>query len=352
MSYARSATNESVAAQVKKLLLDNSWSCQDNDSVNWLDLLRAARTNWKLVVNNQHFTNLQNVLSIMVGLGMCNSSQVDFSIGGVKLFTQHVKAKQTSALDLVDAILTTVVSFVEGGIECFRTGSLKPMLYGDIEMNDLEQQAIRCERLYQYAKTGNLSDAEEGMTDNEFIQLQEKTIDRLAEMKRAQRGGIAEKMLSSKLDKLRKEKTEFDRIRTKGGLRIAPWAGLIFGASGVGKSSVANIMMVCSLLQNGFPANDEYICTNNEYDKYDSTLKSYVTGIFFDDMCNTKTDLVDGAPCARLIEVVNNIRAYGNMAEAELKGKVTKEPKVVITTTNVKGLCSVEQSNEPLSIER
>lgn len=351
MSYARAATNESVAAQVKKLLMDNSWSCQA-DGVDWLDLLRAARTNWKMVVDNQHFSNLQNVLSIMVGLGMCNSSQVEFSIGGVKMFTQHAKAKQTSALDLVDAILTTVVAFVEGGIECFRTGSLKPMLYGDLEMNDLEKQAIRCERLYQYAKTGNLSDAEEGMTDNEFIQLQEQTIERLCEMKRAQKGGIAEKMLSSKLDKLRKEKTEFDRIRTKGGLRIAPWAGLIYGASGVGKSSVANIMMVCSLLQNGFPAGDEYICTNNEYDKYDSTLKSYVTGIFFDDMCNTKTDLVDGAPCSRLIEVINNIRAYGNMAEADLKGKVTKEPKVVITTTNVKGLCSVEQSNEPLSIER
>ena len=352
MSYARAATNESVASQVKKILVENSWSCQAGESVDWLDLLRAARTNWKLVIDNQHFTNLQNILSIVVGLGMCNSSQVDFSIGGVKLFSQHAKARQTSALDLVDAILTTVVSFVEGGIECFRTGSIKPMLYGDLEMNTLEQQAIRCERLYQYAKTGNLADAEEGMTDNEFIQLQERTIEKLAEMKRSQKGGIAEKMLAAKLEKLHKEKTEFDRIRTKGGLRIAPWSGLIFGASGVGKSSVANIMMVCSLLQNGFPAEDEYICTNNEYDKYDSTLKSYVTGIFFDDMCNTKTELVDGAPCSRLIEVINNIRAYGNMAEAELKGKVTKEPKVVITTSNVKGLCSVEQSNEPLSIER
>lgn len=352
MAYARSATNESIAAQLKKLLLANSWSSQSNGGVDWLDLLRAARTNWKLVVDNQHFANLQNVLSIVVGLGMCNSAQVNFTIGGVKLFSQQAKPKQASALDLVDAVLTTVVAFVEGGIECFRTGTLKPMLYGDLEMNDLEQQAVRCERLYQYAKTGNLSDVEKGMTDNKFIKLQEDVIDKLENMKRAQRGRMAEKMLSMKLDKLRKEKTEFDRIRTKGGLRICPWAGLIYGGSGVGKSSIANIMMVCSLLQNGFPAKDEYICTNNEYDKYDSTLKSYVTGIFFDDMCNTKTGLVDGAPCSRLIEVVNNIRAYGNMAEAELKGKVTKEPKVVITTSNVKGLCSVEQSNEPLSIER
>lgn len=352
LAYARSVTNDSIAASLKKVFIAASWSEQDNEGIDWLELLRAARKNWRLAIQNQHFSNLQSVLSIMVALGMCDSSSVTFSIGGVKLFTQHAAPKQTSACDLIDAVLSTIVAFVEGGIECFRTGSISPMFYGDLEMTNLEKEAIRCETLYQYAKTGNLADKEPNMTDNEFIKLQETVIEKLAEMKKTAKSPLALKMLEGKLDKLRREKTEFDRIRTKGGLRIAPWSGLIFGPSGVGKSTVANIVMVSSLLQNGYPATDEYIITDNANDKFDSTLKSFVTGIFFDDMCNTKGEFLNESPVARVIEVNNNVRAYGTMAEIDLKGKVSKEPKVTVTTTNVKNLNAHEYSNEPISIER
>jgi hypothetical protein len=43
---------------------------------------------------------------------------------------------------------------------------------------------------------------------------------------------------------------------------------------------------------------------------------------------------------------------YANMAEAELKGKVSIQPKVVVCTTNVKDFCAHTYSNEPVSIAR
>jgi hypothetical protein len=43
---------------------------------------------------------------------------------------------------------------------------------------------------------------------------------------------------------------------------------------------------------------------------------------------------------------------YANMAEADMKGKVSVEPKVTIGTKNVKDTCATVYSNEPASITR
>jgi len=349
--FARSTSGESIAELARKHLTALSWSEQAGGD-DWLTLLRQAKNNWKLVLNNPHFSNLQNVLSTMVSIGLCESSDVSFTIGGVNLFTQRVKKQQSTAIDLMDAVLTTIVGFIEGGFECFRQKSFKPLLYGDTEITSLEEECVRLERLFEFAKTGDVHNAEDGMTEQEYFLLLCNCIDKLKEAKHTARSPMAQKMVAMKYEKLCKQKVQFERICNKAGLRVAPWAFLIYGNSGVGKSSISNILMIASLKANGFPAGDTYLITNNEHDKYDSSLKSYCTGIFFDDMCNTKLDFMQTAPAANIIQTINNVRAYGNMAEADEKGKVLKEPKVVSTTTNVKNLKSTEQSECPLSIER
>lgn len=318
----------------------------------WLQLLKKAKTDWKLVMDNRHSKNLKHLISICVALGLCQSSSVDFSVKGVKLFSLVAEKKQQTAVDLFDAIMTTVVDFVEGGYECFVQGSLRPMLYSDMSLAKMEERIVRCHRLYPFALTGSLGEAEEGMTIQTYGKMMDDLIRDVAELKRTIRCPTTARMISIHLERLRDEKTHFDQVKFNGGLREQPWAGLLFGRSGVGKSSLVLICTVMSLLQNDFPATDEYICYSKETDKYDSTLRSHHTAIIFDDLLNTKLDFMEKSPLADLIDVINNVRAYGNMAEVELKGKVLKEPKVTMTTTNVKDLKAAALSNEPLSVAR
>jgi hypothetical protein len=153
------------------------------------------------------------------------------------------------------------------------------------------------------------------------------------------RGPVEKNVLRRKLDALRVWQSSFRQTRVQGGLRESPYSIGVFGGTGVGKSSVANIMMITTLLHNGFRATDDRIITLNESDKYMSNYRSFINGVLLDDIGNTKAEYVEKAPTTLMIQLVNNVRTYANMAEAELKGKVSVEPKVVIGTKRQGYVC-------------
>eukprot|EP01083_Nonionella_stella_P243663 848823_1 len=66
-----------------------------------------------------------------------------------------------------------------------------------------------------------------------------------------------------------------------------------------------------------------------------------------------KLSFTNGDPPAQLIlTMLNNVPQATIQAELEKKGMIMFEPKVVIGTTNVKGLMAASQSHEPASIIR
>nr|QUS52751.1 hypothetical protein 1 [Mute swan feces associated picorna-like virus 29] len=338
---------ETVLDQVMKLSVDD----QAGDKPDWLKLLKTASNNWKMVVANEGFGHLSKVLSIMLGLGLCSNADLDFTIAGMKLFSIQAMKKQVCAFDLGDAIFSTLVYFVEGGYECFKQGSLNPLIHGDFDFVALENKVARCEELFDYALTGDLR-AKEGMDPNDYDSLLREAVEELDVQIKITKNVTTERIMRDKRDKLRKMRVAFDQKRVQGGLREAPYGMGFVGDSGVGKSSVSNIMMVTVLKHCGYSAADDRLITLNESDKYESTYRSDINGVFIDDLGNTKADFVEKAPTQKMLELHNNVRSYANMAEAELKGKVSKEPKVVNTTRNVFMKHATDYSNKPLSILR
>lgn len=317
----------------------------------WVDLLKSAHTNWTLVLANDGFSHLSKVLSLAVTLGLCESSKINFTIAGMKMFSVAAQQKHASAVDLADAVFSTVTYFVEGGSECFKQRSFKPLLYGDLDTHRIEKMVTECERFSEFAKTGDL-ESRTGLTNNDFESRLDFAIEHVSLLSKTTKNTLSKKLLLDKLDKLRKIQTYFMQTRVKGGLREAPYGMGFFGKSGVGKSTVSQILMVVVLLHNGYDASDDKLITLNESDKFMSNFRSYINGIFIDDIGNTKSDFVEKAPTAKLLEIINNVRAYANMAEADMKGKVSIEPKVCNTTRNVRNMGAEKYSEEPVSIVR
>lgn len=323
----------------------------EKDKPSWLLLLKDLQKNWSLAIRNEGFKKISHVLSLCLALGLCDSADLDFSIGGIKAFSISAFAKHVSAVELVDAVFETIVFFTEGGYTCFERGSIDPLLYGNMENEEFEKAYSKCHRCNEYARCGNLEKYEE-MSENDYEALLAQCIEKAQMLKTTCKGVVEKNILSRKVDTLRQWQATFRQTRVQGGLREAPYSIGVYGGTAVGKSSIANILMVTTLLHNNHEASDDRIVTLNEADKFMSNVRSYTNGVLIDDIGNTKADFVERAPTSLMVQLVNNVRMYANMAEADMKGKVALEPKVVIATKNVKDTCATVYSNEPASITR
>jgi hypothetical protein len=327
------------------------WVVADKERPKWLLLLKDLQQNWSLVVRNEGFKKISHIMSLCLALGLCDAANLDFKIGGMKMFSINAFSKHASAVDLIDATFETISYFAEGGYTCFVRGSLKPLLYGNMENEEFEEAYARCFRCSEYAKCGNLEKYEK-ISENDYEALLSQCIEKANILVSTCKGLVEKNILRRKIDILRHWQASFRQTRVQGGLREAPYSIGIFGGTSIGKSSIANILMVTTLKRNGYDASDDRIVTLNEADKFMSNFRSYTNGVLIDDIGNTKADFVERAPTALMIQLVNNVRMYANMAEADMKGKVSVEPKVVIATKNVKDTCATVYSNEPASITR
>jgi len=316
----------------------------------WLSLMTTGLSNWKLVCCNPGFKKVSRVLSMMVTLGIF-TKDLSCNIHGVEVFAVGAMEKQLTAVDLIDAIVETVVFFAEGAYKCFEEGSFNPLLYSTTAIAKTEARYVEMLSLWEYARNGNLSRFTK-ISEAEFDAELAMLVQDLEDMYKQATPGIEKKVLCDRWRDMAKIQTEFESSRVRGGLRMAPWCFKVFGESSVGKSTFTDVIMATILKANKFPSEDKFTITLNPDDKHMSNMRSYITGIKIDDYGNSKLDFVDIAPSDWLVQICNNIKRYAIMADLANKGKVSIEPACVSITTNVEDLLAHQVSNEPVSIGR
>nr|APG78909.1 hypothetical protein 1 [Beihai picorna-like virus 6] len=349
--YAKTHCDKSVIKSVTELSssLFSDVAPQSSDRPEWLSLMTEGLTNWKLITNNPGFEKVSKVISMMVTLGIFQEKSVN--IGGLQIFAASAMKTQVTAVDLIDAVVNTVVFFADGAYQCFLDGSFKPLLFSTSKVMEVEKRYIDMLALWEYARNGNLKrfcDMDESQFDHDLKQL---VVD-LEAMYKGSPIGAERKILSDRWRQMSNILTEFESSRVRGGLRKAPWTFKVFGESSVGKSSFTDVVLYSVLKANGYSAGDDYVITLNPDDKHMSNMRSYVTGIKIDDYGNTKLDYVDLSPSDWIIQICNNIKRYAVMADLANKGKVSIEPAVCAITTNVEDMLAHQLSNEPVSIAR
>jgi len=350
--YAKTHCSRSLVGYISVIADDlfKDMTPQGSKTPEWLNLMTTSLTNWKLVCCNPGFKKVSRVLSMMVTLGIF-TKDLSCNVKGVGIFAIGAMEKQLTAVDLIDAVIETVVFFAEGAYRCFDEGSFNPLLYNTSAMAKTEKRYVEMLSLWEYARNGNLSRFA-SISESEFDANLAKLVRDLEEMYKQASPGIEKKVLCDRWREMAKIQTEFESSRVRGGLRMAPYCFKVFGESSVGKSTFTDVVMSTILKANKFPSGDDYIITLNPDDKHMSNMRSYVTGIKIDDYGNSKLDFVDIAPSDWLVQLCNNIKRYAIMADLANKGKVSLEPACVSITTNVEDLLAHQVSNEPISIGR
>lgn len=350
--YAKTHSQSSLVSQLKKISEDLFTDFVPQDSSarpEWLQQMINGLTDWKLLTASPGFKKISRVLSLMVTLGVTESKSV--SLGNFEIFAVRAMEKHVSAVDLIDALMETTVFFAEGAYQCFLQGSIRPIFFSSSEIVKMEEAYIEKCAEFEFARNGNLEKFK-GKSESQFDKELETLIERLSELYRTMPPGTEKKIVQTKWEALSKMSAEFAALRVRGGLRKAPFCVKIYGSSGVGKSTFADLTMATVLKANGKPATSDYIVTLNEKDKHMNTYRSYVTGIKIDDYGNTRSAFWEGAPSDWIIKICNNIREAAVMADIANKGKISIEPACLTITTNVEDLHAGVTSNCPAAVLR
>lgn len=353
--YVKTFYNESMLFTVKEYLLDCGLFTLDDLPISvcdgththfepefevqaggehWLQYLSKVRSDWGLVRKSPAFGKISNLISMCAALGLCNLSNFDFDLNGVRIFSVPAHHKHVNAFDFISACFDTVEYFITGGYECFKTGSFDPLLFEDSTAKEFEDNYVLLCEYSNHVKCGNLEKLT-GMKENDYGVLLDEVIEKCKAYLRNMPNGYEKNRMFAIRDRLGKIRVDFISYRVSGKLREAPYGIYLHGKSSVGKSYVSALLQRIILMSNGFDASDDRFLVINEADKFLSTAKSSVNCVIIDDMGNTKPDYVEKSPAQKVIELVNNVPYYANMADVDQKGKVALEPKVVAITSNI-----------------
>lgn len=314
---------------------------ENTAGVGWLSKIPSLCENWESLRNAPVFSKISALISVAATVGLCSVTDLQWSVRGIDLFRIGTMSKHSTALDLVGAVLDTVVYFIEGGFECFRQKSFRPLFFSNDDSKSLDELYFPLLELHEHAMIFNLHDKKvtikgelRTVTDIEYSQLLDEALELSERCFKSAKGTWQQGFLERRIDVLRKNRAAYQAKRIDGSMRFAPFTIYIWGDSGRGKTTIAQVVMADCLAASGVDPDTKNTAIIKESDKFDSTLKGHTTGIFFDDLGNTKSEFLDKAPTERIIDINNNMITYANKADLHEKGKIEIRPRIFVITSN------------------
>lgn len=307
---------------------------------------RDIKDRWTLIRNNPIFTKISYLITAAMSLTVCSIKKIEWNPFGLKLICLEAAEKQHDAADVIDAMIHTFVWIAETGYRVIEEKSLVPLLYSDQKIRVFNKD---CDYVLAHAdqvlagNAGNISD---------FEQKVDNVIRDVTQLKAAKDTGTTAIWLQQRYERLVDIKFKIVSRHRNTALRFAPFGVGLTGASGVGKSTLAKLVMKIALFAMGFEPDPKRIITKDMFDRFDTLDQSDVQGVFIDDLGQGKSQFAKSPVSDVIIKIFNNVAAQAVKAELNQKGMVFLNYKCGVITSNLLDYDSRSYSNKPEAILR
>lgn len=349
LMYAKIHLKGSIILALKdylsELLMENQGPGSD-----FVENIRDLRDNWKKIKSCNNFGRISQLLGLVVSLGFCSITSLDFSIAGFKVFDTKLIKVHENCVDVFDATLDSIAFLIDGAYECFQQKSLQPLLVDDMRAVAMDEEYTYLTGAWNLIVTGNAREQLD-IEPNEFDSRIEKLITHFKALVPSLKG-FDKKIVTDKVSKLLNIKNDFITMQISSGVRPAPFCIEAFGESSQGKTTLLDQLIHALLISSDLSTDKSRQATINISDKFMSTWRSDNIVAKIDDACNTKSNFVEKAPTQWIIDLCNNEPFYAPKADLESKGKVFVKPEIVTISTNKKDLDAYTYSHCPYSIQR
>lgn len=309
-------------------------------------------SNWEKITKGAFGKRISSLLNLCVLCGLM-PEKADTFLQKDFYRTFNVKVNSRSSLSIFEHICNAYDYVVDCVYPFITTGEVW-RLVDSVDTKKLDESYRKCLSIVDMHTTGQDTrlKKEHNISDiGEIIVFISETQAKLTATK-ARCDPSMSKEITQRLIKLDKLINDIHAGFHDSAIRHKPFSILIRGASSQAKSTLTQVASHIISQANGFPEGEEYSCTINGSDKYQSELKPQHVSVTFDDMGNTRPERETANPLFVLIQFINNVHCSALSAVAERKGMNDIRAKMVFVTTNTKDLHSWYFSMNPSSIMR
>jgi len=314
--------------------LEEVFECSLQSSNPFTDF-REQLKNYDLFKNSALYKKMSKFM--MYALSTSLFSKIGFSMDKLNYTVveqQYIKKKYKPNIDFYHCMLDTISYLCEIGYQMYVTGDVETIFHSDtkyakwfIDVNELMRQSIY------------LNDLSE-INTNEFTFLQ--TLDELIDTGlgiykhavRLKKGD--EKIINARLTELLHLKSNILTLNKAKEHRDVPFSILIFGESGIGKSTIKDILIHIFAKKQNLKFAREMIYTRNPISKYWDGFRTCQWCVVLDDVAFMNPNAApSGDPSVmEFIQIVNAVPFCPDQASLEDKGKTPMRCKMCVATTN------------------
>lgn len=277
---------------------------------------------------------------------------LNFAPWGLHLFSVKAWDVQKQSVSFFDMLIDTVLFFLERGYAAFKHRDLSLLMHSDENMCMMDTEYAKLLTGARHVEIGNFPECNLFKDIAEYEYRLELLITNMTSAMKITTSPQVRAVFTNRMVVLRKIRAELMAYLRKSPIKEKPLGVLIFGASGIGKSTIMQLINKIVLHANGYPCGKEHVVTINGNDKFQSEIKSSHLAISIDDLCNKKIDWFTDSPLEILLQLLNNVPCAALSAIAEMKAQIWPKPKIVTVSTNIKHILAALFSNEPASMLR
>jgi hypothetical protein len=329
----------------------NADSESETQSVETLRDFRLFLGNYDKIKESEIYCKIKRFIIFT----LCKISHLDVGIdfqscGYTKLEEVTLRRKHSSNVDFVYVLLDTITFIGEKGYEIYHTGRFDKLLHNSSDYTEWY------EKVYELRKTLRDVDQNPSFVESSFLADLGDLIEKGKAIKRFSKNFSRSDRLHFQqiFSELEVIEIDYNTKRRAREPRKVPFSLLVEGDSGIGKTTVLDILCVYFAQLNGLRTCPTYRYTKNAFAEFWDNFSTYMHTVILDDIAFMKPDATMGGDpsCMEFLQIINAVPYVPNQAALENKGKTPLKAELVIGTTNTRNLNAHHYFSCPSAAQR
>jgi hypothetical protein len=299
------------------------------------------------------FKKLYRVMMYAMSLSVFDKLGFTFDRCGYTHFeAEAIKKKFTAGPDLIYVLLDTLLFLCERGFQILKTGQMQYIFHSGKTYSEFYDQHVLLKR-----QSLLLANPEaHGFKESTFLANLDDAIEKgNCILKHTSRMAASDKRLfQNMVSELQYIRDDLYTMRAARENRRAPFSMLIFGESGIGKSTIKDIFFHQYAKIKNLDSDPSFCYTRNAAANFWDGFKTSQWALVLDDIAAIHPNKAPSGDLTlnEVIQVINNIPFCPDQASLTDKGRTPFKGEFVMATTNVKHLNADQYFSHPSAVQR